>query len=51
MVKKNGEIVNNHEDKQKKTEKILKIITALILLFFLVYNWDIFYELIRRLFN
>ena len=51
MVKKNGEIVDNHKDKQKKTEKILKIIAALILLFFLVYNRDIFYELIRRLFN
>lgn len=51
MVKKNGEIIDNYEDKKKKTEKILKIITALILLFFLVYNRDIYYELIRRLFN
>lgn len=51
MVKKNGEIVDNHENKQKKTERILKIITALILLFFLVYNWDIFYELIGKLFS
>lgn len=51
MVKKNGEIIDNYEDKKKKTEKILKIITVLILLFFLVYNRDIYYELIRILFN
>lgn len=51
MVKKNGEIVNNCSDKNKKTEKIMKIITGIILLIILGYHKNIIYELIINLFS
>ncbi len=51
MVKKNGEIIDNYEDKKKKIKKIMKIITGIVLLIVLGYNEDIISELIRDLFS
>ena len=51
MVKKNGEIVDNYEDKKKKIKKIMKIITGIVLLIVLGYNEEVVHEIIVSLFS
>lgn len=51
MVKKNGEIVDNYEEKKKRIKKIMKIITGIVLLIVLGYNEELLHEIITDFFS
>ena len=51
MVKKNGEIVDNYEEKKKRIKKIMKIITGIVLLIVLGYNEELVHEIIADFFG